>query len=172
MFRYDPKPRRSKAAGKTGFPARKAPRARQSDDVYRVFFSLVMLAFAARLLFGCIGALGGWQPVAQVGDRLDFGPAFAGATGTAVNARLVATPWSVPGRTCRLDTATMNKRGGAMTVLAVRHDGVMLSWAGGATAPGAEACGRGQSVLLAAADYQQLWTTQTPRRRLPSDKRQ
>ena len=160
MFSQAPKPRRSKAAVK--------PPARQSDDVYRVFFSLVMLAFAARILFGCVGALGGWQPVAQVGDRLDFGPAFAGAMTASANARLVATPWSVPGRTCRLDTATMNGRGGAMTVMAVRQDGVMVSWAGGATAPGPKACGRGQSILLAAADYQQLWATQTPRRRPPS----
>ncbi len=162
MFRYQNKPRRSKA----GFPAGPAPHEQKSDQVYRVFFSLVMLAFAARILVGCIGALGGWQPVAQVGDRLIFTPATSGARRSMLQipARLVTSPWSRPGPACTLQIAAMVRPGGAMTVLAVRQDGVMLSWAGGATASAGKPCQGGQSLLVADAAYQQLLTTQAPPR--------
>ena len=51
-----------------------------------------------------------------------------------------------------------------MTVLAVRQDGVMLSWAGGATALTSAACRGGQSVLVADANYSQLLAAQKPLR--------
>ena len=165
MFRYPDKRPSSKAAIKARPSARPTQQARQSNDAYRVFFSLVMAAFAARVLFGCIGALTGWQPVAQVGDRLIFTP-LAGdlqERTVRISARLVMNPWSRPGPACGLETATMIRRGGAMTVLAVRQDGVMLSWAGGATASAGSACQGGESLLVTDVDYQQLLTAQVPR---------
>ena len=46
----------------------------------------------------------------------------------------LASPWAKPGRHARSISPMMAREGGALSVLAVRKDGVMLSWAGGPTA--------------------------------------
>ncbi len=136
----------------------------KSDDTYTVFFTIIMAALAVRLIIGFAGGLVGAQAVAQVGDRLVFAPASGAPPPITaqIPARLVADPWAPPGPGCTLDSLVMAHPGGAVTVIALRPDGVMLSWAGRATAPAAASCPGGQSLLVSAVDYQQLRNAQTP----------
>ena len=82
-----------------------------------------------------------------------------------IPAREVASPWAKPGEACTLEIPIMSVKGGALSVLAVRKDGVMLSWAGGPTATGAQACQSGAGGLLVpTADYNGLVAKPRPRR--------
>lgn len=104
----------------------------------------------------------------QVGDRLRVSMAgmTPGAALASVPARVVANAWAPPGQACMLDEAVMLGHGGSLTVLAVRPDGVMLSWVGGVTAQ-ARSCPAPGDVLVTEADYQDLQRIRVPGRGLP-----
>ncbi len=140
---------------------RSAERLRRFDRTIIFGYGMFAAVLLLRLTFGDAFAL---SKVAQVGDQLHYAPHFASVTApvTAVPARLVAGPWSPPGRSCMLDVPTMMQPGGTVSVLAVRDDGVMLSWAGGATAPGAQDCRGGQNVLVSDQGYRRLVMAHAP----------
>jgi hypothetical protein len=123
-----------------------------------------MLVLLALLVFVRILA-GSVQPVAQVGDMLGFyhGGVSVTAPNTVVQARLIAGPWAAPDRACTLNVSAMTKPGGTMSVMAVRADGVMLSWAGGATAAGGADCKAAEQILVTDADYVRLQRALAPR---------
>jgi hypothetical protein len=102
--------------------------------------------------------------VAQVGDRLQFTTQSASVTAltTAVPARYVTDSWASPGKQCLLNVPTMLKPGGAMTVMALRADGVLLLWAGGATAPGAANCQGSDELLVSDENYARLEKAEAP----------
>jgi hypothetical protein len=161
MLRYSNKPpRRPKPIAKAVTKQKQSnQRLRQRDDSYIVLFSVMALAFVARLVV----AASGTQAVAQVGDRLNFYPSQIPATvlNMVVTARIVDGSWSKPGVTCTLDVSKMTNPGGAMTVMAVRPDGIMLSWAGGTTANGSAGCNANSQILVTTSDYLNLLRTQT-----------
>jgi hypothetical protein len=134
---------------------------RKFDDTYFKFVCL-MVSFTMTSLL--LNSIIGKQPVAQVGDMLGFYPNTASVTApiTAVSARIVAGPGASPGHTCTLDASVMTKPGGAVTVMGVRSDGVVLSWAGGATASKQAGCQGNAQFLVANADYQRLQMARTP----------
>jgi hypothetical protein len=133
----------------------------QSDDLYFLLPGVLAVVIVMRLLIAASGS----NAVAQVGDILDFHGVNASvvAATTAVPARLVAGPWASPGHSCALNVSTMTNPGGAMTVMAVRADGVLLSWAGGATAKGNADCGSSQQILVTAPDYGRLQMALRPK---------
>jgi hypothetical protein len=96
-------------------------------------------------------------PAPQVGDVLNITTTITapGARLAMVPARLLTGPWGHPGQGCWLDEDMMREPGGVLTVLAVRSDGVMLSWVGGDTARVASCPAPGQ-FLVSAADYDAL----------------
>jgi hypothetical protein len=139
---------------------------KKSDDVDLRFVCLIpLLIMTALLVHSIVGNL----PVAQVGDMLEFNLDTVSVTApiTAVPARIVGDPWAAPGRVCTLDVSTMTKHGGVIAVTAVRHDGVMLDWAGGATALGQADCGNDEQILVKDTDYEHLRMAQAPRPRNP-----
>ena len=74
-----------------------------------------------------------------------------------MKAHNLSNAFASSGRACELDIRYMAQAGGSFTVLAVRADGVMLSWAGGPTAAPGYACAGGQTgVLVSDADYRSL----------------
>jgi len=77
-----------------------------------------------------------------------------------IPARTVADPFSPPGTACRLDVNEMSNTGGTLTVMAVRQDGVMLSWAGGRTAADSDCHSLGKPILISVAGYELLAKTQ------------
>ncbi len=101
----------------------------------------------------------------QVGDVLHISTAATGqgARLAMVPARLLAGPWAHPGLACWLDEAVMRQPGGALTVLAIRSDGIMLSWVGGDTARVASCPAPGQ-FLVSQADYEALTQITVARR--------
>lgn len=81
-----------------------------------------------------------------------------------IPARLLASAWVRPGKSCILDLGYMARPGGALTVLAVRPDGVMADWAGGQTAPDDDACRQGRGgILIPSGEYRALLTSLMPR---------
>jgi hypothetical protein len=104
---------------------------------------------------------------AHVGDRIEVRVVPpASEQGLVLPARIVSGPWAAAGRACRLNLARMARPGGAMTVMAVRGDGVMLSWAGGTTAAGRGNCQTPEKILLDKAAYQKLRQAEMPAARL------
>jgi hypothetical protein len=140
---------------------RSAERLRRFDWAIICGYGVLVSVLLLRLAFGDAFAL---PKVAQVGDQLHYAPHFASVTApvTAVPANLVTGLWSPPGRSCVLDVPTMMQPGGTVSVLAVRDDGVMLSWAGGATAPGVQDCRGGQNVLVSDQGYRRLAMAHAP----------
>lgn len=138
----------------------------QPDDTLIPF----ILFWASTLLGGVVFCfVVSTQRIAQVGDVLDFHAGTLSIVGPniAVTAHTVAGPWAPPSRSCTLAVSVMEKPGGAMSVMAVRPDGIMLSWAGGATASGAADCRSNESILVANADYGRLQMALAPRHRDP-----
>jgi hypothetical protein len=156
MRRYqnnDPRRRRKPAA--KAAPASPPALGRSAAPA---LIGLVATLLIARLVIGIAAA-------ATVGDRLQFGPATAPRPPLheIIPARRLANPFAQPGAPCKLDINAMSLAGGALTVFAVRPDGVMLSWAGGATAPGADCSTPDQQILVATNDYESLLKTQMPK---------
>lgn len=103
-------------------------------------------------------------PAPKMGDMLLVSKAeiAPGASLADVPAHLVAGPWAHKGQACTLDEAVMQAPGGTLTVLALRPDGVMLSWVGGATAR-ENTCPAPAQVLVSEADYNTLLQITVPR---------
>lgn len=72
-----------------------------------------------------------------------------------VTARLLGNVLSQTGPACTLSESALRAQGGSFAVLATRPDGMVLSWAGGATAANAP-CPAGQPILVSRAAYQSL----------------
>jgi hypothetical protein len=128
-----------------------------ADNAFFFAFSAAVL----RIIFLNILAA---SPLTYVGDMLDFHANSSAAwdQGIAVPARRVAGPWAAPGITCELDEPTMAKSGGELTVMAIRPDGIMLSWAGGPTAPGQADCTNGAQMLVTTSSYIKLSSAEAP----------
>jgi hypothetical protein len=143
-------------------------RQKTSEDRLRRFDRFTKSSFGLIALLLIIGiwhsSATGVTSIAQVGDRLNFTPASASVTAytTAVPAQHVADLWASPGRQCLLDVPAMMKPGGAMTVMALRADGVLLLWAGGATASGAANCQGNDELLVSNENYERLAKAEAP----------
>jgi hypothetical protein len=143
-------------------PSKPAEPLRNFDWVAPGLVCLLAFLGLALLWFGNVTIL---SRVAQVGDRLALTASSVSITAatTMVPARFLSTPWASPGHDCVLDVSTMVRPGGTITVVALRPDGVMLSWAGGATALGTADCrgknhdkGPDQGYLVSDFNYQRL----------------
>jgi hypothetical protein len=158
------KPERSAESSADVFSRNRQPNKKfRLDPFCTLLFSFMWFAIAIRLLMGA-------QPVAQVGDMLEFGNGHLSVTNanTAITAHLVEEPLGVPGHVCTLDVSHMMRPGGVMTVTAVRPDDVMMLWSGKATAAGGADCGENSEILVTSNDYsrlsQQFGGRQIPRR--------
>jgi hypothetical protein len=164
MYSFRPPKRHdSKPVAKVASHQQKSGQQSQSDDTLIPF----ILFWASTLLAGIVICfVVSAQRVAQVGDVLDFhaGTLSIAGPNIAVTAHMVAGPWAPPSRSCTLAVSVMEKPGGTMSVMAVRPDGVMLSWVGGATASGAADCSSNEPILVANADYGRLQMALAPRR--------
>lgn len=140
-----------------------APRPQPTNwlgGAYSVLLALMSATIAAQLVVTSLAAMPG---VATVGDRVPMGRAphpFV-TSFPVISAAEIATPQATTGRACRLDLQKMLNPGGVFTVLAVRPDGVVLSWAGGPTSAGAAGCARSAPIIVSAGDYGTLLKTQT-----------
>ena len=163
MSGYRPPKRRAKPA-----IAKALAQQEKREEHLRIFDQILPV------LYGVAVGILAWQltgskslnltRVAQVGDQLVFSSTLTPPVlpeDAQIAAVSVAGPWSPPGDKCLLDVPAM-LHGGAMTVMALRTDGVMLSWAGGATASGASACHGGDDVLVSNANYEVLVADTTP----------
>jgi hypothetical protein len=129
---------------------------------FAVFYSLAATVLLCTAVAKTPLAAG---PSPQVGDVLQITTAATapGAPLATVPARLLAGPWAHPGQGCWLDEEMMREPGGTLTVLAVRSDGIMLSWVGGDTARIASCPAPGQ-FMVTAPDYQRLAKISVARR--------
>jgi hypothetical protein len=164
MLRYEDKPpkRRRKPTTKAMAQQNRAETLnRRARFAFTVFYGL-----AAAVIVGSAMAQTPMSgPTPQVGDVLSITAAATapGATLADVPARLLTGPMAQPGQGCWLDEQVMRTPGGTLTVLAVRPDGIMLSWAGGNTARIASCPSLGQ-MLVSAAGYQALARIAVPER--------
>jgi hypothetical protein len=162
MFSFN-KWRDTKPVAKLATGWKKSERQSQVSDG----FIALALFWSALVLFGLfLSFVIETPPGAHVGDTLDFhaGAPLATGSDTKVQAQLVAGPWAPPTRSCTLDVSVMEKTGGEMSVMAVRPDGVMLFWAGGATATGKSDCKGNESIIVATDGYAQLQIALAPKR--------
>lgn len=139
-------------------PLPKRDSARGVDD-----FPIIMMTIAALLItLQQAEAYNARRPVAAVGDRIVFKPGIDLAPGSdrVISARVVTGPWTPPARFCRLNMRLLTHHWGAFTVMAVREDGVMLSWAGGATAKAGNDCEPAHKLLVSSRDYAALRESQ------------
>ncbi len=158
-FRLTPG-RRAKPAAKA-IP-RRATESGATDFDFHTTVAVCLLAavLVIRLTLGASAA-----SVAVPGDRVVFGYGTWQVPQITVPARRVAGIWQKPGAACQLNVPVMSRRPGALTVLAVRPDGVMLSWAGGPTARrGSDCHAGGGSLLVSDSDYLSISTVQSPKR--------
>jgi len=165
MLRYQNRPpRRSRPKPEVKTAIRPAPKWWQIRAEAAPNFMLTLLAVVtlARL---ASAAITNPPPVAVPGDIIKMDTSRWMMLYDTIPAREVASPWAKPGVACTLDILLMSHEGGALSILAVRPDGVMLSWAGGPTETGAQACHAGEGGLLVpAADYSGLVAKPVPRR--------
>ena len=157
MRLYHNKPRRPKpkAAAKNDVQKQKLQAANASGALIGL---LILLAWI-RLSIAAAGPGG----AALVGDRVQLGGAAVMFPDHIIAARSLAGPFSPPGLSCSLDVNDMSKPGGVLTVMAVRSEGVMLSWAGGATSAESDCHSLGMPVLISGDDYESLVKTQLPK---------
>jgi len=100
---------------------------------------------------------------ALVGDRVQLGAALESFQDHRITAHALKSPFSPPGVFCSLDVNDMASSGGVLTVMAVRPDGVMLSWAGGRTSAKSDCHRLDAPVLVSADDYESLVKPQLPK---------
>ncbi len=166
MLRYSNKPPRRRQGEAV---AKAIARQRKAVEFHSHFLTGVRMFYSGVAVFLVLHGINSALPQpgadAQVGDMLNLSPAAVapGAVESAVQARLVAGPWAKPGPVCALDESEMLKRGGVLTTMAVRPDGVMLAWNGGATAQGAAACPSSSQFLVSRDDYQKLYKVEVPK---------
>ncbi len=135
--------------------ARQHNRAVAPDGAYGTLLGLMAILVFARLLVAACATV---PPLASVGDRVQVSAAAPIAVPDIVlPARGVASAFAKPGPACTLNIAAMKQPGGVLSVVAVRPDSVVLSWAGGATTFGPQNCRtNGAEVLLTQNDYAAL----------------
>jgi hypothetical protein len=166
MLRYDNKPPRRRVDK----PVTKAMAVQRRTEAinrcvrmgFTVFYSLAATVLVCTAVAKTPAVTG---PSPLVGDVLQITTEATapGARLVAVPARLLAGPWANPGQGCWLDENVMREPGGTLTVLAVRSDGIMLSWVGGNTARIAPCPAPGQ-FIVSPADYRSLEQIQIARR--------
>jgi hypothetical protein len=149
----------------TNRPRRQGPKGPRPTSGWRRFFGsrrvidtlVIGLTFVttARLVSAAVAHP---PPVAMPGDIIPIERAHNWMGGiTLVQAHNLGNAFGAPSSACELNIRHMAKEGGSLTVLAVRPDGVMLSWAGGLTAAPGQACIGGQTgVLISDAAYRSL----------------
>jgi len=127
---------------------------------YTVLLGLMTATIAAQLV---ATSLANMPQMVSVGDRLMLytSPRPSAVRLPVLAAAQVATPQAATGRACLLDLQKMLHPGGVFTVLAVRPDGVVLSWAGGATAGAGAGCASTAPIFIAQNDYAALLNTRT-----------
>jgi hypothetical protein len=128
------------------------------DSVSLLYVVLLAALFIIHFVFGA-------RPAA-VGDELVFeaGKMALQAENLVVPARVITEASDSPGRSCSLDVTVMTAADGRMNVLALRRDGVLLSWTGQRTAAGEMNCGPNEQILVSDSNYERLSTTQAPLR--------
>jgi hypothetical protein len=149
-----PRRPKAKAVAKVIDRRKGKPEPFMSGGSLGLLLAVVAVAFFVRLT---TVVMANPAPVAAPGDIVTFsGPVIRPMVPLGqVTAHAVSGVWGKPGGDCALDLAQMMRVHGALSVHAVRPDGVMVSWAGGPTAEGAADCRTMQSALLvSAADYQ------------------
>jgi hypothetical protein len=158
MIQYFKKPRRETSVESPTDVFSKTREPKKSfrlDPFCTLLFGLMWVAIAVRLIMGA-------QPVAQVGDMVEFNTGHMSImnANTAIPARLVNGPSGAPGRACTLDVDEMMQPGGVITVTAVRLDDVVMLWSGMATASGGANCGENSDLLVTSNDYSRLRMSQ------------
>jgi len=157
MLRYRNKPpRRRKPRAKAGPGAK--PRW-QPDSSHPALIGMLIALTGLRITIAFAVPAG----AATVGDRVELGRATTSFDNLVIPARALSNPFASPGNFCTLDVNAMAHPGGALTVMAVRADGVLLSWAGGATSAKADCRRANQPILISENDYEALLKTQFPK---------
>lgn len=102
-------------------------------------------------------------PLATVGDMISVtsAPANPEAMPTTLQAVLVDGHWGKPIRACSIDIGMIEQTRGTFSVFAVPPGQVILSYAGGPTAPGSQDCAGAHQIMMSDADYAILEATQT-----------
>jgi hypothetical protein len=135
-------------------------RERAPKESLMEFTAGLVLVLLGVLVAGCAikTAMAEVPPIAAVGDQVRLTTAIPGdAPALTLRAHEIATVFSAPDRACALDTWRMAQDGGVLTVVAVRPDGMVLSWAGGATARGDIGCRSiSGELILSQNDYATL----------------
>ena len=72
-----------------------------------------------------------------------------------LTARILTSALAAPGQACTISEAALRQGGGSFSSLATRPDGVVLAWAGAATAASSP-CPAGTKLLLTRDDWQTL----------------
>ncbi len=157
MRLYHNKPRRPKPKAAETTPRQKQ-RAQLANASGAMVGLLILMAWVRMSI-----AVAGSGGAALVGDRVQFGAPSLAFPDHIIAAQTVANPFSAPGAACRLDVNEMSNTGGVLTVLAVRADGVMLSWAGGATSIESDCHRLDKPVLVSSSDYESLAKAQFPK---------
>ncbi len=157
MRLYHNKPRRPKP--NTAAKSETQKQRVQAANASGALIGLLILLAWVRL---SIAAAGASNP-ALVGDRVQLGAAAVTIPDQVVAARAVAGPFSPPGNLCSLDVNEMSNPGGVISVLAVRADGVMVSWAGGPTSAKSDCHRLDKPVLISADDYESLIKVRLPK---------
>ena len=154
MLRYDNKPPRRRVDKPVTKAVAVQRRTEELNRRVRFGFTMFYGLAAAVVVVSALAKTSIASASPQVGDVLHISTAATapGAQLAEVPARLLAGPWGHPGLGCWLDESVMRQPGGTLTVLAVRSDGIMLSWVGGDTARVASCPAPGQ-LLVSAADY-------------------
>jgi hypothetical protein len=165
MLRYDNKPPRRREQKPVTKAMAQQRRTEALNGHARMAFTVFYSLAAVVIVVGMAGKMPMAAATPQVGDVLHISTAARapGALLATVQARLVTGPWAHPGLACTLDESVMAVPGGTLTVLARRSDGVMLSWAGGATANTAS-CPAPSQVLVSPSDYRALTQISVARR--------
>jgi hypothetical protein len=158
MLRFFNRPRRLRPKAEAKAAVRQMPKWRRwlaSPRLLDAALLMLTLVTATRLVSAAVAHP---PPVATPGDIVPVSQAASWMSSVNhVNARNLSDAFAQPGSACSLQISRMAQHGGDLTVLAVRPDGVMLSWAGGPTAAPAKACAGGETgILVSDADYRSL----------------
>jgi hypothetical protein len=159
MLRYHNKPpRRPRPKARAKAAPSEKPRW-QPDSAHAALIGMFIALTALRITI----AFAVPASTATVGDRVELRPATTSLNNLIIPARALSNPFARPGNFCTLDVNAMSNPGGALTVMAVRADGVLLSWAGGVTSTKADCRRANQPILISADDYEALLKTQFPK---------
>lgn len=144
--------------------AKAAARRRIADRVNQIVENLIYAGFSVIVLRNLVLYVLAAHPVASVGDILAFDSSnsLSWREGIAVPARHIAGPWASPGATCELDIPSVASQDVALTVTALRPDGIILSLAGAAPAPSEADCGSDTPILISNGSYIRLLGAVTP----------